>query len=161
LNFDKIYLLAILPIPMWLTVNFIVIYARNKNSLTKIKQIENQNFDYIQKDLEIKYYWRRGMKDYISFITNCDIYFHKDYFVVAPYQNFPFKAYHSPVKFKTSTNLGINSSLFFTIDKLELNKFNKKEIELHYSEGHNMYRIKFKNLYKTIPEKLELMKNYS
>ena len=161
---DKIYLFAILPIPIWLTINFIIIYVRHKNSLVKIEHLANYSFDFIRKDLEIKFYWRSGLKDYISFITNCDIYFHKDYFVVIPYQNFPFKAFHNPIKFKSQTSLGNNDPLFLknhTIDKLELNKFNRKEIELYYVEGHNKYRIKFKNLYKTAPEKLEMIKNYS
>ena len=164
MNNDKIFFLAILPIPLWLTINFIIIYVRHKKSLKQIAQLEKENFDFSEKALEIKFYWRSGMKDYISFITNCDIYFHKDYFVVIPYQNFPFKAFHNPLKFKSRTSVGNYDYTTFKnyqIDKLELNKFNRKEIELHYVEGHNKYRIKFKNLYKTETEQLEMMKNYS
>ena len=104
------------------------------------------------------------MKDYISFITNCDIYFHKEYFILTPYQTFPFKAFHTPIKFQSQTSLAATVDTdfkYYKIDKLELNKFNRKEIELSYQEGHNKYRIKFKNLDKTEIENLEVMKNYS
>lgn len=137
---------------------------RHKKSLTQIVQLENERFEFTKKALDIKFYWRSGMKDYMSFITNCDIYFQKEYFIVVPYQNFPFKAFHNPIKFKSRTSLNSYESLSlknYKIDKLELNKFNRKEIELHFVEGQNKYRIKFKNLYKTEMEQLELLKNYS
>ena len=148
MNTDNIFLLAILPIPIWLTINLLIIYSRHKKSLKQIKEIDNQSFDFVSKGLEIKYFWRRGMKDYISFITNCDIYFQKDFFIVIPYQKFPFKAFHNPIKFKSLTTFGNQDSVSLKnnkIEKLELNRFNRKEIELHYSEGYNNYRIKFKN----------------
>ena len=164
MNKDNIFLLAILPIPIWLIINFIIIYTRHKKSILQINQLEKEELNFIRKGLQIKFYWRRGMKDYISFITNCDIYFHNEYFLILPYQNFPFKAFHNPIKFVNSKSFGSFNNLSLKshkIDKLELNKFNRKEIELHYIEGQNVYRIKFKNLYKTKNEDLEIMKNYS
>ncbi len=141
----------------------IIIYSRHKKSIAEISRLIQQSFNYVQHDVDIKFYWSSGMKDYISFITNCDLYFHTDYFILVPYQSFPFKAYHRPITFHSRSNNEVrnpNLRKGLTLDKLELNKFNRKEIEIHYSKGPNKYRIKFKNLYKTTSENLEIMKNY-
>ena len=153
--------LLLLPIPVFLLINYFIILVRHRqatNQITLYKQTISPN-DLVMTSIKMKFIWTSGMKEYISFITNCDIYLSKNYFTIIPFQTFPFKAYHKPIllaKEKSSLKNNFYFLNIFSPDKIIFKEVIKDEIEIQYHDNHNKYQIRLKGLNDEDKKKLEI-----
>jgi hypothetical protein len=157
-------LLALLPILLFLLINYFVILFRHKKAIKQItlfKQKTNPD-DLVMLDIKMKFIWTSGMKQYISFIKNCDIYLSDTYFIIIPFQTFPFKAYHKPIlltKEKSSLRSDFYFLNIFSPDKIIFKEVIKDEIEIQYHENHNKYQIRLKGLNTEDKNRLERIRD--
>ena len=161
---NYLFLIALIPIPMWFLINYFIILIRHRKAtdqITLFKQTTSPN-DLVMANIKMKFIWISGMKEYISFITNCDIYLSETYFTIVPFQTFPFKAYHKPillVKEKSSLKNNFHFLNIFSPDKIIFKEIIKDEIEIQYHENHNKYQIRLKELTAEDKNKLARIRN--
>jgi hypothetical protein len=157
-------LFFVIPVALWLLVNFLIIVFRNrraKRQIRLVKQRVNDN-DIVMKGIKMKFIWTSRSKQYISFITNCDIYIVENFSAVVPFQIFPFKAYHEPILLTSNVNSlkrKFQSLDIFRPDKLTVRKDIRSEIQIEYHENHNNYQICLKELTVDDRNRLEILRN--
>ena len=129
-----------------------------------LNEISKEEFEIKLKDQKMKFIWKSGEKEYFSFISNCNFYLTKKYFIITPIQNFPFKVYHKPLIFSNNLNK-IPENLHYLKkhepDKIFFNSVLKDVLEINYHENHNKYRIRIKNLNSLEKQKIGAIVNCS
>jgi len=155
----------LIPIPLLLLINYFIILVRHRKAtdqITLFKQISSPA-DLVMTNIRMKFICTSGMKEYFSFITDCDIYLSENYCTVIPFQTFPFKAYHKPIlltKEKSSLKSIFYFLNIFSPDKIIFKEVIKDEIEIQYHENHNKYQIRLKGLTTEDKSKLERIRNF-
>lgn len=158
-------ILFILPIPIVLLINYLIILFRHRKALAEIgfvKQRTRPN-DYIITNIKMHYESGGSMKRYISFISKCDICLTDAYMAIMPFQTFPFKAYHRPIIFTKESDRVKRMYQFLQVctpDKIIFKEAIKSEIEIHYHTYYNKYQVRLKGL--TVEERanLEIIRAY-
>ncbi len=147
-----IYILFLLPVPVWILLNCMLIIARHKKSIRQIKlftTIAAAGCSSIFKDVKMKLTcWGRS-REYINIISNCNIYLLQHFFVIVPFQTFPFKAYHPPVLFVRPGEL-IDPQLSFLQQsvpgKISFKQAIKDEIEIRFTRQNVHHQLTLKAL---------------
>jgi hypothetical protein len=161
-----LYILFLLPLPIWILFHCLLITTRHKKSIRQIKlfnTIAAAGCSSIFKDVKMKLTcWGRS-REYINIISNCDIYLSQHYFVIVPFQTFPFKAYHPPVLF-VHPGESIDPQLSFLHQsvpvKISFKQVIKDEIEIRYTRQNINHQITLKALEPHQKKAMKIIQNW-